>query len=313
MIVAENVTKYYGARAAVRDVSFTIDEGEVVGLLGLNGAGKTTTLKILSGGLLPTAGRVQIANVNMAEEPEVVRARIGFLPEVPPLYPEMVVDDYLRFVAHIKGLRGNIDGAIDEAVQAAELTERRYDRIDTLSHGYRRRVGIAHAIVHRPALILLDEPTSGLDPVQIVHMRNLIRTLRDKHTILVSSHILSEITQLCDRILVLHEGRLTAEGSEDDLAQKLSGGRQMRVEVRGSESALRSAVTGWDAATTVEVERSDEGRVLARVALGVDDREGLAKALVQADLGLRRLEPIDAKLENIFLQLTGGAPREEVH
>ncbi|MBI3178947.1 MAG: ABC transporter ATP-binding protein [Deltaproteobacteria bacterium] len=309
MIVAERLTKYYGDRAAVADVSFTIAGGEVVGLLGLNGAGKTTTLRILSGLLLPTAGRVSIAGADMAREPEAARARIGFLPEQPPLYPEMTVRAYLEFVAHIKGFSGDVDQAIADALAAADLTSVAGDRISTLSHGFQRRVGIAQAIVHKPTLILLDEPTAGLDPVQIVQMRQLVRGLRGRNTILVSSHLLSEIHQVCDRILVMQNGRIVAEGSEQELAGRLGSKTTVSVEVRGAAAALAAALSRA-AVARHHIDREENGLTYATVELKSDNREELARALVEAGLGLRRLERVELELESIFLKLTSSESRQ---
>jgi ABC-2 type transport system ATP-binding protein len=310
MISAEHVTKFYGARAAANDLTFSIRQGEVVGLLGRNGAGKTTTLRILSGLTVPTAGRVRIDGLEMSEEPEAVRARIGFLPENPPLYPEMTIEGFLRFVAHIKGVRSGLDERLRQALAATDLSEARDERIGTLSNGFQRRVGIAQAIVHAPALVLLDEPTSSLDPVQVVHMRQLIRALAGKHTVLVSSHLLSEIEKICDRILVLDEGRIIAEGTEAELAKKLSGAVSLEVEVRGSAAALGRALGSVKAVRSHEVESEQDGVTRARVELESDAREEVARALVQAGLGLRRLERLRVELEDIFLSLTGSGASE---
>jgi len=306
MIVAENLTKYYGERAAIADVSFTIRPGEVVGLLGLNGAGKTTAMRILSGLLLPTSGRVEIEGVDMVKNPDTLRARVGFLPENPPLYGEMVVQDYLRFVAHIKGVRADVSGHVDRAIEACDLAQVRTQPIDTLSYGFARRVGIAQAIVHRPALILLDEPTAGLDPVQVVHARQLIRDLREKHTVIVSSHLLHEIHEVCDRILVLQQGRIVAQGAEEDLATHLGRHFNVRIDVHTSRAALTEVLKGLRAMRDCTIEREHEGVTTAVVAMDSDMREDLAKLLVASGLGLRRMEPVRPELESIFLQLTGG-------
>lgn len=306
MIIADHLTKYYGPRAAVSDLSFRIERGEVVGLLGRNGAGKTTTLKILSGLLVPTSGRVAIDGLEMREHPERVRAQIGFLPEVPPLYPEMTIEAYLRFAAQLKGARRDLAAKIERALAATDLLEVRYELIGTLSQGFQRRVGIAQAVVHEPALVLLDEPTSSLDPVQVVHMRKLIRGLAARHTVLVSSHLLAEVHQLCDRILVLAQGRLVAEGSEAELGGRVAAGIALELEVRGSAGALAAALGGFAGVRRHEIHDLGGGVVRAGIELATDAREELARALIQAGLGLRRLERVQLELENIFLSLTAA-------
>ena len=315
MIVADKISKYYGSFAAISELSFSIGRNEVIGLLGLNGAGKTTTLRILSGLLVPSSGSIQVDGIDMATDPELVRSRIGFLPETPPLYPDMTVEGYLKFVARINGCHGDLDDAITAAIEAVEIADRRSARIGTLSHGYQRRVGIAHAIVHDPALILLDEPTSGLDPVQIVQMRERIRALKQRHTVIVSSHILSEMHQMCDRIFVLHEGKVVAEGTEDELAAGLSGATTIDLEVRASRSQLQSALANVVGVTSHEVTREVEGILEVVVQLDSDNREALAEALVGAGVALRRLDHSNLGLESIFLQLTGGngSPRRTSH
>lgn len=306
MIVCENVSKYYGERAAVSGVSFTIQDGEVVGLLGLNGAGKTTTLRMLSGVLVPTNGRLLVDGVDLAQAPDAVRAKIGFLPEPPPLYPDMRVCDFLEFVAHIKGLKGDVRAAVDEALGACDLVGAREQFIGTLSHGYQRRVGIAQAIVHKPALILLDEPTSGLDPVQVVQMRKLIRNLGKKHTVLVSSHILSEIQQMCDRVLLLQQGKLVADGAPQALSQQAETATTVTIEVRGPREALAQALAKAAQVARHTIEREEQGVTHATVELTSDAREELARALVEAGLGLRRLERVRLELESVFLKLAAG-------
>jgi ABC-2 type transport system ATP-binding protein len=307
MIVAEKITKYYGARAAVQELSFSIQRGEVIGLLGLNGAGKTTTLRILGSLMLPTSGRVTVDGIDLVRQPELVRGRIGFLPEVPPLYLDMTVESYLRFVARIRGVGDRLAQSIDEALEGTDLREVRAQIIGTLSNGYQRRLGIAQAIIHRPSLILLDEPTSGLDPVQIVQVRQLIQRLKEQHTVIVSSHVLSEIHQTCDRILVLQSGRLVAEGTEADLAGRIAQRTSISVEVRGSQEALAAALARAREVTHHNIERFMDGITSATVELASDDREGLARTLVESGLGLRRFEHVQLELENIFLELTGSA------
>jgi ABC-2 type transport system ATP-binding protein len=306
MIVVDKVSKYYGERAAVRDASFSIESGEVVGLLGLNGAGKTTTLKMLAGVLLPTAGRIAVDGIDLTTNVEAIRARIGFLPEVPPLYPEMRVAEYLTFVANIKGVKADVPGHVASAIADTDLGDVQDEFIGTLSNGFQRRVGIAQALVHRPALIVLDEPTAGLDPKQMVHMRTLIRALKAKHTVLVSSHILNEIEHTCDRLIVIDRGRIAAIGSEAELAGSVKGGTSILVEVRGARDAFENAVRASGVAAKVVIDRDEGGIILATLELSNDAREKLAQALVGAGLGLRRMERVQLELESIFLTLTGN-------
>ena len=312
MISAEHVTKYYGARAAVSDLTFNINAGEVVGLVGRNGAGKTTTLKILSGLLVPTSGRVRIDGIDLRDNPEAVRARIGLLPDTPPLYPEMTVTEYLRFVARIKGVRCDLASKIENALVATDLTSVRDDVIDTLSQGFRRRVGIAQAIVHSPALVLLDEPTSSLDPAQVLQMRKLIRGLAHKHTVIVSSHLLAEIERTCDRLLLLDHGRIVGEGTEEELGRKLSAVTTIQLEVRGSSAALVAVLTGIAGVREHVIESEANGVTRARVELARDVREELAAAVVGAGLGLHSFERVRVELEDIFMSLTGASAPTEV-
>ena len=305
MIEVQSLSRYYGSRCAVDRVSFSISAREVVGFLGLNGAGKTTTLKVLAGLILPSGGEVSVDGVDMSESPTGVRARIGFLPEDPPLYTEMTVSDSLRFVG---GLRGMTDTAI-EARLPSVLARTNLDDvanrvIGELSHGYRKRVGIASAIIHSPKLVILDEPISGLDPVQIVEMRAVIRGLKDECTVLVSSHILSEISQTCDRILVLNQGRLVAQGTETELAGRFHIGGSIDVSVRAEEAKVRSILEGTEGVKKVIVLGESDGIIDVRVSMATDIREALASALVNAGFGLRGISDAHDELEGIFLELT---------
>ena len=310
MIQVEGLTKYYGEHAAIRDVGFTIGKGEVIGFLGLNGAGKTTTLKILGCVLLPTSGRVVIDGYDAVRDPHEVRKRIGFLPDTPPLYDEMTVGEYLSFVAQLRGVSpAETRSHVTEAEEKTGLREVDTALISTLSHGYRQRVGVAQALVHRPAFLILDEPTSGLDPAQIRGMRELIRGLKGTHTVLVSSHILPEISETCDRLLIVHGGQLVAQGTEHELAGKLGGG-SIEVEVRGDRARALEALAGIG---TVSVAREDGPLLALRVEASPDLRPRVAQALVGAGLELLRLDRGTERLESIFLRLTQqGATSKEV-
>jgi ABC-2 type transport system ATP-binding protein len=307
MIQVEGLTKYYGERAAIRDLSFTIDKGEVIGFLGLNGAGKSTTLKVLGCVLLPTSGRVLIDGYDVTRDPHEIRKRIGFLPDTPPLYDEMTVAGYLEFVAQLRGVgSGELSARVDEAMRKTSLTDRRDDVIGSLSHGYRQRVGVAQALVHNPALLILDEPTSGLDPVQIVEMRELIRQLKGEHTILVSSHILGEISQICDRYLVIQQGEIIARGTEGDLSNLLGNAGAVDVEIIGAPQKAIEALKAVAGVTDVTVSKLEGDVAQLRVVGAGELRPALVKALVAADVNVLKVDKAATRLENIFLKLTHG-------
>ena len=304
MIEVSGLTRYYGDFPAVRDVSFQISDRVIVGFLGLNGAGKSTVLKVLGGLLPPSSGSVKVGGVDMMDAPDSVRAKIGFLPEEPPLYREMRVGDFLRWCGELNGLRGDtLKQRLREVLDLCHLNDVEHRLIDTLSHGYRKRVGIAQAIIHSPQLVILDEPISGLDPVQIVEMREVLKKLKGTCTVLVSSHILSEISQTCDQLLVLHRGRIVAEGSEADLSKQLHAHSRVKVTLRG---ALDDVVACLETLDFVESHQLQAAGDLVRgtVVLAGDQREALAVALVAEKIGLRQLEDAGSELENVFLGLT---------
>jgi ABC-2 type transport system ATP-binding protein len=307
MIQVEGLTKYYGERAAIRDLSFTIEKGEVIGFLGLNGAGKSTTLKVLGCVLLPTSGRVLIDGYDVSVDPHEIRKRIGFLPDTPPLYDEMTVEGYLAFVAQLRGVSSaDLSMRVGEAMKKTSLTDRRDDVISSLSHGYRQRVGVAQALVHNPKLLILDEPTSGLDPVQIVEMRELIRQLKGEHTVLVSSHILGEIAQICDRYLVIQQGEIIARGTEADLSNLLGNAGAVELEVLGNAQKAIDVLKAVAGVTDVTMTKLDGESVKLRVTGSGELRPALVKALVTADVSVIKVDKAATRLENIFLKLTHG-------
>jgi ABC-2 type transport system ATP-binding protein len=308
MIEVRGLTRYYGDHPAAVDLSFTISSNEVVGFLGLNGAGKSTTLKILAGLLLPSAGSVRIGGVDLLEAPDSIRARIGFLPEEPPLYRDMRVSDFIQYVGQLKGMpKAEVLARLPGVLKQCNIDDVADRVISELSLGYRKRVGIAQAIIHKPQLVILDEPISGLDPRQIREMRDLIVSLKRDSTVLVSSHILPEISQTCDRILVLAGGRLVAEGTEEELASHMTRSNRVQVSVRGSADAVKAALGDLTWVTQVNVNAQHGDIVSFNATLDGDRREELAAALVKAGLGLRRLDAASGELEEIFLNLTKEA------
>ena len=311
MITVTGLTKYYGRTRAIHDLSFTIESGRIAGFLGLNAAGKTTALKILAGFLLPTSGNVSIGGIDLVASPERLRSRIGFLPEDPPLYDEMSVGAYLSYLGKLRGMgTGQVRQRLPEVLEQAGLTGFEAQQIGTLSLGFRKRVGIAQAIVHDPDLLILDEPTSGLDPVQIVEMRKLVRSLGGRHTILISSHILSEVEETCDHLLVLSEGELVATGTEEELLARFTYSLNFHIVVRGDAAAALALLEGDELVESVKTSRTDQGLVTFAVTLTEDEPERLASLLVEAGLGLHRLEPARNQLEQAFVAMTGN--RKEV-
>ena len=306
IIQADGLSKYYGDRIALRGASFSIAQGECVGFLGRNGAGKSTLLKILATALLPSSGTVRIGPHDAVNDPDSARRLLGFLPEEPPLYPEMTVRGYLRFLGKLRGLSTEkVDARITEVAKLTSLTDVLDDAIGTLSLGFKKRVGLAQAIVHEPAVVIVDEPISGLDPVQIVEIRGLIRSLRGTHTVLVSSHILTELSETCDRFLLVDKGHIVAQGSEAELTK---GHTKIvyEVEVRGTAAALESAL-GQVAEVAAKSVAADGDTVTARVELASDAPEAVAAKVVGAGLALRRLSPVTTDLESVFMEITGGA------
>jgi ABC-2 type transport system ATP-binding protein len=309
MISVKGVSKYYGSVRAVDDISFEIKQGECVGFLGLNGAGKTTVLRMLSCLLLPTSGRVTINGFDVVDDSHEIRRFVGYLPELPPLYPEMTVSDYLEFAGRLRGLgSGELNARLGQVFEVCRLADAKDSLIGTLSHGFKQRVGIAQAIIHRPKLLIFDEPIKGLDPVQIVQMRKMIGELRGEHTILLSTHILSEIEHTCDRILMMHNGRITAEGTEQELELRYGSSRRLDIEVRGDEARLRDALAPFsdDTITDLAIDASAPDILLARMQVPETAREEISRAVVNAGLGLLSMKAETTGLESIFVRLSSG-------
>jgi ABC-2 type transport system ATP-binding protein len=308
VIEVDHLTKSYGKKIAVNDISFTVGKGEILGFLGPNGAGKTTTMRILTGYLPATTGSARIAGFDVFDQSMEVRRRIGYLPESPPLYADMNVTGYLEFVARIKSVpKAEISRRVQRAMEMASLTDRRDELIKRLSRGYKQRVGIAQAIVHNPDVVILDEPTVGLDPKQIIEVRNLIKSLAGEHTIILSTHILPEASQTCDRVVIINKGRIAAVDTPENLTTQLKGSERVLLVVGGEEDALRDAVELVEGVTKVEVEAVENSEHLKAVIeseSGTDLRSQLAAAVIGKGLDLFELKAVSLSHEDIFLQLT---------
>jgi len=301
MIEVRGLTKYYGNVKAIEDVSFTVEKGEVVGFLGPNGAGKTTTMRILTAYLAPTAGTAKVAGYDVFHDSLEVRKRIGYLPETVPLYPEMTVRSYLEFMARIRGVE-KVKNRVQEVMEICNVDDVADWTIGKLSKGYRQRVGLAQALLHDPEVLILDEPTIGLDPKQIIEVRELIKRLGEDHTIILSTHILPEVSQTCERVLIINEGRLVAEDTPEHLTARLEGGERVLLQVvRPSPDAVQKlkAIPG-----VISVEDRGSGRYEILCETGEDRRAQIARMAVESGWDLLELRLEAMSLEEIFLRLT---------
>jgi ABC-2 type transport system ATP-binding protein len=308
VIQVDNLTKHYGPKVAISDVTFEVKEGEVLGFLGPNGAGKTTTMRILTGYLPATAGTARIAGFDVFAQSLEARRRVGYLPENVPLYLEMTVQSYLSFMADIRQVpRAQMRQAIDRSMELARVSHVARTIIGKLSKGYRQRVGLAQAILHNPPVLILDEPTVGLDPRQIIDTRDVIRGLGGEHTVILSTHILPEVSMTCSRVVIINDGRVVAEDSPENLTRRLRGAERIEIEVRGPATAVASALRGIPDVLNVAI--VDDGsnstaRLVADCADGKDVREQLARAVVEGGWGLLQLRNLGMSLEEVFLKLT---------
>ena len=307
MIEVENLTKRYGRHTAVDGISFKVLKGEILGFLGPNGAGKTTTMRILTCYLPPTEGRARVAGYDVFDQPLEVKKRVGYIPESPPLYPDLDVQEFLDFCARIKGVPARSrKQRIDEAVEKTRIGDVRGKLIGHLSKGYRQRVGLAQAILGNPEVLILDEPTAGLDPKQIIETRELIRGLGGEHTIILSTHILPEVSMVCGRVVIINRGRVVAEDTPENLTHRLRGAASLRLEARGEPAAVLEAVRAVRGVAAVRP-RGDSGGVVALEVdpdPGADVRPELARAVVGHGFDLLALQQVGMSLEDIFLHLT---------
>jgi ABC-2 type transport system ATP-binding protein len=302
MIRTTELTKYYGGHPAIRGLTFEAAPREVLGFLGPNGAGKTTTMRILAGFMPPTDGRAEVAGFDVVEESLEVRRRVGYLPETVPLYPDLSVTEYLTYMGSLRHVR-ELEGRIEQVLHEVGMIERSESYIGNLSKGLRQRVGLAQALLHQPEVLILDEPTIGLDPAQIIEVRRLIQHLGQERTVLLSTHILSEAQQLCDRVLIINKGRIVAEDTPANLQAQLAGAEQFIVRVRSMEDSLLAAVAGVHGVARAEPDAA-EGDIRVESRPGHDVRADVARAVVESGGDLLELRPASVSLEAIFLQLT---------
>jgi ABC-2 type transport system ATP-binding protein len=307
MIEVEHLTKRYGPTVAVSDVSFEVQKGEVLGFLGPNGAGKTTTMRVITGYLPPSEGRVRVAGFDVVEEPLEAKRRTGYLPENPPVYFDMTVAEYLAFVARIKGVpRREIKKRIAEVSEKVAITDVQQREIGKLSRGYRQRVGLAQALIHNPDVLVLDEPTAGLDPKQIIETRELIRGLAGQHTVVLSTHILPEVSKTCQRVVVINQGKVVAVGAPDELTRWLQGYETVLVTVEGPAAEVMDKLQRVPGLHWVEPRETSDGAVTFEIhsEKGLDVRPEVARAVVESQWKLLELKTSGLSLEDIFLKLT---------
>ncbi|MFU8842763.1 MAG: ATP-binding cassette domain-containing protein [Bacteroidales bacterium] len=305
-IVVENLTKRFGAQNAVDNISFRVNTGEILGFLGPNGAGKTTTMKAITTYLKPSGGDIFVGNFSIHTNPDEVKRSIGYLPENNPLYAEMPVIDYLRFVANMQGIeKGKINGKIGEMIRVCGLDEEKHKKIGELSKGYKQRVGLAQAMIHDPQVLILDEPTSGLDPNQIVEIRELIKKIGREKTVILSSHILAEVEATCDRILIINKGKIVADGTAKDLRKKSEGKEIIRVRIEeGEKNYIFAALQQLPSTGTVDFIPNEENAFEIQSKPELSSGKALFHLCVEKGWVLTELTPIETKLEDIFRDLT---------
>ena len=307
MIEVNGLTKNYGDVAAIEGVTFRAEEGQILGFLGPNGAGKTTTMRILTCFQPPSSGTASVGGFDVVEQSMEVRKRIGYLPEHPPVYNDMTVRSYLRFVGKIKGIPpAQLAGRVDETMEMTGTAHVHNTVIGHLSKGYKQRVGLAQALVHDPAVLILDEPTVGLDPKQIIEIREVIKGLGGDHTVILSTHILPEVNLTCERVVIINNGRIVGEGTPESLTAQLKDGEVLRAEVTGPEEQVKSTISGVSGVLEVSVEQAPDvgdAAYIISTTPGQDVRDELSRQLVNGGFGLRELRSLEMTLEDIFLRL----------
>lgn len=305
MIHVERLTKDYGARRAIDSLDFTAEKGEIVGFLGPNGAGKTTTMRILAGYMPPSAGKASVAGFDVVDQSLEVRRRVGYLPETVPLYPDMTVFDYLKFMADLRRIPDGED-RVDEVLEIVHMENRADGYVGNLSKGMRQRIGLAQALLHEPEVLILDEPTIGLDPAQILEVRNLIRDLGRERTVLLSTHILSEAQQVCNRVLIINKGKIVVEDTPENLQARVAGAQRISLRVGGDADGLDRVISAVSGVKSVAA--GVDGGLEFETIPNVDARPEVARAVVGAGYDLLEMKPLGLSLEEIFLQLTRDEP-----
>jgi ABC-2 type transport system ATP-binding protein len=304
VIEVQNLSKHYGPVKAVDDVSFRAEAGEILGFLGPNGAGKTTTMRIITGYMPASSGKASVAGFDVFEQPLEAKRRTGYLPETPPLYPDMTVREYLNFVARIKGVRKDIKSAVDAVMKKTWVSDMANRHCSKLSKGYKQRVGLAQALIHSPDVLVLDEPTAGLDPKQIIETRQLIRELAGSHTIVLSTHILPEVAQTCQKVVIINKGKVVAIDTPDALTERLHGAQTLFVQTQGPTEDIRCALLALPGVVNVSLADTPPGSFHVDSEKGLDIRRDVAAEIVRGGWGLLELRPMRLSLEDIFLSLT---------
>ncbi len=305
MIEINDLTKYYGQKRAISNVSFKVKKGEILGMLGPNAAGKTTAMRILTCYMPPTAGSATVGGYDIFDQSMQVRQITGYLPENPPLYTDLTVKDYLMFVAKIKGVEKNKTKAeIDTVIEKASIGEVRNRVIGMLSKGFKQRVGLAQCLLNNPQVVILDEPTVGLDPKQIIEIRELIKNLKGDHTVILSSHILPEVEQTCERVVIISEGEVVAEDTPENLTARMKGGERVLLELEGDEKQVKEVFKTFSDVTAVKVNKTAGGLLKVEVESKKDLRKDYAQALIGKKIGLLEMQSDKVTLEDIFLHLT---------
>ena len=307
MVEVKNLTKYYGNFLAIEDVSFEVKKGEIVGFLGPNGAGKTTTMRIITGFLPPSSGTAAVAGYDLVDKSQQARSHIGYLPETVPLYTDMTVEGYLSFMGTIRGMKSNrIKTRINDVIDSCRLGDYRRSHIGKLSKGFRQRVGIAQAVLHEPDVLILDEPTIGIDPIQVVETRQLIKDLSGSHTVILSTHILPEVSMLCSRVLIIHEGLIVAEDTPKELGNKLQGVERLEVEIQGPRADVMESLEKIRGVVEVNCPTDDGDHNIYKIQArrGLDLRPTVSRTVISNGWSLLNLQLVTMSLEEIFLKLT---------